>query len=436
MLPSSKTIARNIGIFGGAQAFSVLAALIRTKVAAVFIGTTGVGVSAIYNSAVNFYSNIAGFGLSFSGVKYISEIYANGDGDALRSEVGKLRSLGLLGAAIGVALSVITAPLLSYIFFGGLSHMLHFAALSVFIAINILAGVEMAVLKSMQEVRALALSAIWMAITSIMASIPAYVLWGVDGVLWAVLISGSAGALVPLKYGYNALSLKETPLVSLFSYSNMARLVAGSKPLIVLGFAFLLGGVIASGAEMAIQAYLSSIASLSIVGLYKAGYQLSIYYTGMIFTAVNNDFYPRLSAVNGNTLERNVLISRQIRVLVCITTPLVFLFVLLIPYILPVLFDNTFNPVCGMVQVAAFSIIVKSVSMPLNFLPLSLGKSLDYLLLEGAFWIMLVPLVIIGYEIDGLDGIGMAILLCHIIELIYVLIFCRIKYDFVFYLRR
>ena len=105
---------------------------------------------------------------------------------------------------------------------------------------------------------------------------------------------------------------------------------------------------------------------------------------------------------------------------------------MLVPYILPILFDNTFNPVSRMVQIASLSIIVKSVTMPLNFLPLSLGKSLDYLCLEGAFWILLVPLVILGFAYGGLDGTGIAILLCHVIELVYVILFCRIRYGYRF----
>ena len=119
-------------------------------------------------------------------------------------------------------------------------------------------------------------------------------------------------------------------------------------------------------------------------------------------------------------------------VLLFFTVPLVALFVMLVPYILPILFDDTFNPVSRMVQIASLSIIVKSVTMPLNFLPLSLGKSLDYLCLEGVFWLLLVPLVILGFAYWGLDGTGMSILLCHLIELLYVILFCRIRYGYRF----
>ena len=453
MLPSNKSIARNVGVFGGAQAFSVLAALIRTKVAAVMIGTTGVGLSAIYNTVVNFFSTLAGMGLSFSGVKYLSEVYASGDKDALEKEIGQLRLLGLICSAIGLVLSLVFSPILSMMYFGDMSEMMSFMALSVFVVATIISGIEMAILKACQKVRYLAISSIWTAIISVAVSVPFYILMGVKGVLWAVVVSGVVGVLATMWYGGKVATWRMCYVLRAMCYvrgkdkNNQAQNqntehstqhIAHHTPhstqhiaqLLTLGAAFLGGGLIATGAEMAILGYFSAVATMAILGLYKAGYQLSITYTGMIFTAVSNDFYPRLSAVNQNLEERNTLISRQIRVLLYITTPLVVVFVLLVPYILPILFDDTFNPVCRMVQIAAISIIVKSVTMPLNFLPLSLGKSLDYLILEGAFWIIMVPLVIFGYKYWGLTGTGAAILLCHVIELVYAYLFCRTKYHF------
>lgn len=442
MLPSNKSIARNVGVFGGAQAFSVLAALIRTKVAAVMIGTTGVGLSAIYNTVVNFFSTLAGMGLSFSGVKYLSEVYASGNKDALEKEIGQLRMLGLICSAIGLVLSLVFSPILSMMYFGDMSEMMSFMALSVFVVATIISGIEMAILKACQKVRYLAISSIWTAIISVAVSVPFYILMGVKGVLWAVVVSGVVGVLATMWYGGKVAAWRMCYVLRAMCYvrgkdknnqaqnQNTEDSTQHIAQLLTLGAAFLGGGLIATGAEMAIQGYFSAVATMAVLGLYKAGYQLSITYTGMIFTAVSNDFYPKLSAVNQNLEERNTLISRQIRVLLYITTPLVLVFVLLVPYILPILFDDTFNPVCRMVQIAAISIIVKSVTMPLNFLPLSLGKSLDYLILEGSFWIIMVPLVIFGYKFWGLTGTGAAILLCHVIELVYAYLFCRSKYGF------
>lgn len=428
MLPSSKNIARNIGIFGGAQAFSVLAAFVRTKAAAVFVGSAGLGLSSMYNTIATFCSTLSGLGLSFGGVKYLSEVFATGDHDKLTETVSKLRGLGMICAVVGVVLTIVLSPLFSLFYYGDMVHLLEFSVLFLLVVATILSGIELAVLKACQKIRYMAYSFIWAALVSVAISVPFYVFAGAEGVLWAVVISGVTETLSSIYFGHKAVA---TPVsvIYIFKRYSMASLLAGNRPLISLGLAFLAGGLIASGSEIVLQSFFSA-QSFSELGLYKAGYQLSISYVGMIFTAVSNDFYPRLSAVSNSIADRNTLIVRQIKVLSMITVPLVGLFIVLVPFLLPLLYDQAFMPVCRMVQIASLSIIVKSVSMPLNYMPLSLGKPKDYLLLEGAFWILLVPLVMIGYNKGGLDGAGWAILICHIIELVYVLAFCRFRYLF------
>lgn len=429
MAQSVSSIIRNVGIFGGAQVFSVLAALVRTKVAAVFVGTIGIGTSAIYNTVGNFFSNFAGLGLSSSGVKFLSEAFATGDENCLKKEVSSLRGLGMFCAIAGFLLCVLFSPLLSKIYFQDFSYTLYFCLLSIFVVSMILSGIEMAILKACQKTRYLAMSAILTAIVSVAVSVPFYIFCGVKGIIWAIVISGFIGALITCIYGLKTVKFERN--ISCFAHGHLHFNIDKTyKPLIILGIAFLAGGVIATGAEMILQWYFSVVASISIIGLYKAGYQLSITYTGMIFAAVGNDFYPRLSAISNDQKERNILINRQIKALVLVTVPVIIVFVLLVPYLLPLLFDDTFTPVTRMVQIASLSIIIKAISLPLNFLPLALGKSKDYIFLEGIFWLFLVVCVAIGYNIWELNGAGAGILLGHVIELFIILLFCKFRYGF------
>ena len=427
MLPSYKTIARNIGIFGGAQAIAVLAALIRTKVAAVCLGSTGVGLSAIYITSVLLLSNIAGLGLSFSSVKYLSEVVAKGEREELRQSVEKIRSLALLCALVGFLLTLLVSPFLSKIYFGDFSQIWSFMLLSIFVAGTIYSGVEFAIMKAYQKIRYMAIAMVLAAVFSVSVSVPYYIYKGINGVLWAVFFSGMCEVVSLCLLGFKTIHTRYT-LSHVFADGFWTR----NKPMLLLGVASLLGAIISYGADMTIQSSFATMVSIATLGLYKAGYQLSLHYPAMIFSAVSNDFYPRLSAVSNDLEERNILIRRQIKVLLGITIPMIVCFIFLVPFLLPLLFDDTFNPVCRMVQIASLSIIIKSVTVPLNYLPLALGKSLHYLCLEVAFWIILIPCVLLGYHLYGLDGTGMAILFCNFVELIYVCIFCRLKYHFRF----
>ena len=60
--------------------------------------------------------------------------------------------------------------------------------------------------------------------------------------------------------------------------------------------AFVLAGFMCSGAEYAVRSYLNYVGSEAVVGLYNAAYMLVVTYAGMVFSAMETDYFPRLSA--------------------------------------------------------------------------------------------------------------------------------------------
>ena len=62
-----------------------------------------------------------------------------------------------------------------------------------------------------------------------------------------------------------------------------------------MGIAFSLACLAGSGTEYAIRSFLSTNASLDIVGLYNAGFMITITYSGVAFSALEADYFPRLA---------------------------------------------------------------------------------------------------------------------------------------------
>lgn len=443
-LPTSRQLARSVGIFGGAQAFTVLAAVVRGKAAAVLIGTAGVGLNALYYTFTTFICNVASLGLSSSAVKTLSESYeqyeVTSDRCPLSLSIAHLRLLGLVTAVFGALLMVLTAPLLHRQTSGADSLML-VMCLAVEVFFTILSGVELAVLKACRHTRTLAVSSIISALCLIVFVVPFYVSMHIDGVLWSAVVGWSIGAIVFVIAGWRAESLSDS-LASLRSWSSgygwwqaFQAMLRNSRAMVVLGVAFIVGGIISSGAELYVQSYFEAAAGMAMLGLYRAGYQLSITYTGMIFTAVNNDFYPRLSAVNQDMAMRNVLVTRQVRVLLLIVTPLILLFIALVPWVLHLLMSEAFDPIIPLIRWGALSVIFKCVALPIGYLTLAQGKSLHFIVLEFLSWTLQSLLVIVGYHYAGYAGIGIGLTLAQFIEVFYYYGFCRIKYGFRFRLQ-
>lgn len=105
-------------------------------------------------------------------------------------------------------------------------------------------------------------------------------------------------------------------------------LVAGF-PLLRLGGAFVLSGLMNSGCEFLIRAFLNQQGDLEVVGLFNAGITIVFVYAGMVFSVMDQDFYPRLSGISGSrkneesVKERNLCVNRQLEMNVLLLGPIV-----------------------------------------------------------------------------------------------------------------
>ena len=135
-----------------------------------------------------------------------------------------------------------------------------------------------------------------------------------------------------------------------------------------LGVAFTLAGVLGSGAEFVIRSYLNNVGDLKIVGLYNTGYLMTMTYAGLIFSAMETDFFPRLSAVNSDVLRYNDLINKQAEVSVLLISPVIVIAFYVLPIMVPLLASGEFLPVVDMMRFVALSLFLRAVNLPMEYL--------------------------------------------------------------------
>src|SRR5438270_7428171 len=91
-------------IFGGVQVFIILITIIRSKVVALLLGPTGMGIVGLITSTTAFINNLTNFGITTAAVKNIADSYSSNDAIKLGKTVAVFRRLvwitGLLGLAI------------------------------------------------------------------------------------------------------------------------------------------------------------------------------------------------------------------------------------------------------------------------------------------------------------------------------------------------
>lgn len=415
-------VLRYTGIFGGVQGLNILVSLVRNKLVALILGPNGMGLASLFTTTTNFISQATNFGISFSAVKHVSELFERGDKAETEHFVSVVRAWSLLTALLGMMVCIVAGPLLSKYTFAWGDHTLHFILLAPAVALMAINGGETAILKGARQLRPLAVIQIMLVILSLLISVPVYYYFGQQGIVPVIVLSALFSTLLTLRH-----SLRLFPL----QLKNASTLLGEGTGMVRLGVAFVIAGVMGSGAEMIIRSYLNvSSGDLDAVGLYNAGYMLIITYAGMVFSAMETDYFPRLSSVNNDPEATRTMVNRQIEVSLLIVAPMLATLIITLPVLVPLLFSNKFMPMLGMAQVAVFAMYIKALSLPISYITLAKGDSVGYMTLEAIDDVLLIGLIIIGYNNWGLTGTGIALVASYLIDIILVSIYTFVKYNY------
>ena len=409
------------GLFGGVQGLNVVIGLVRNKFVALLLGPGGMGLVSLFNTTVQFISQATHLGISFSAVRHISEYYDAENTEKVAHYVKVVRGWCLLTALVGMLVCVVLGPFLSSATFSWGDHTLHFVLLAPAIGMIAITGGETAILKGQRKLGALALVQIVAALASLVISIPIYYFFWQAGIVPVIVLMAFVTMCATLWF-----SLRLFPL----QFGGTYGILGEGMEMVRLGVAYTLAAVIGTASEMLIRSYLNVVGDLDVLGLYNAGYMLTITYAGMVFSAMETDYYPRLSAVQHDIQATNETVNRQMEVSLLLVSPMLAALIIALPVVVPLLFSQEFLPVVGMAQVAALAMYMKVLTLPVAYITLARGYSLSYLFLETSYFVAFVILIFFGYRYWGLFGTGVAITLAHVFEFLLVNAYAYKKYGY------
>lgn len=409
------------GLFGGVQGLNVVIGLVRNKFVALLLGPGGMGLVSLFNTTVQFISQATHLGISFSAVRHISEYYDAENTEKVAHYVKVVRGWCLLTALVGMLVCVVLGPFLSSATFSWGDHTLHFVLLAPAIGMIAITGGETAILKGQRKLGALALVQVVAALASLVISIPIYYFFWQAGIVPVIVLMAFVTMCATLWF-----SLRLFPL----QFGGTYGILGEGMEMVRLGVAYTLAAVIGTASEMLIRSYLNVVGDLDVLGLYNAGYMLTITYAGMVFSAMETDYYPRLSAVQHDIRATNETVNRQMEVSLLLVSPMLAALIIALPVVVPLLFSQEFLPVVGMAQVAALAMYMKVLTLPVAYITLARGYSLSYLFLETSYFVAFVILIFFGYRYWGLFGTGVAITLAHVFEFLLVNAYAYKKYGY------
>lgn len=417
-------IIKYTGILGSTQVLTMLVAVVRNKLTTVFLGAAGMGLSALYQSLMTFLSNITNLGIPMSAIKHVSDCAEHTSEEQVNRYVAVIRTWIVATAVIGTVLCVLLAPVLNFFSFHGESdHTLDIMLLAPMIAFLGITGGELALLKAARRMKEIAVVSLAGGVFTLLTTVPFYYFFQERGIVAALLCSTFLVMCAHIHY-----ARKVYPWHLLKPSREVYRQGMG---VVFLGVAFILSSVFGSLAEWLIPVYILKYASLEEVAFFKMGFSLIVTYPGMVFVALEADYYPRLSAIHDNRSLMNESVNQQIEICVMLIVPVLIAFVMALPFVVPLLYTREFLPIVDMAVCGSIYMLFRAVTMPLAFIPLVKNSLRVYLVMELMYNVFLFFSVVICFMFWGLTGGGVALALTGMLDMTMLLMVYRWRYQFV-----
>ncbi len=414
------------GVFGGVQVLSMLIAVIRNKLAALWLNRAGIGFFMMYSNISAFVTSATNAGIPFSAVRNISELYDNGTSQEIESYVVTVRSWSLWTALLGALVCVLAAPFISFLAFDGdWGYTAQVAMLAPMVFAVAVTNGEISILKGTRKLKRVALITALSALLTLVSVLPFFFMWRIDGVVPALVVNSLVIMAVHLYF-----SLKVFPWRVRLLQRDVLKAGVG---MIKLGVPYLVAGVCNSLAALAVPAFLLYLGdNMDDVGLYKAGFGIMTVYAGLVFVAVEADYFPRLSALCNDVKRMNYAINQQIDVCVLFMAPLLMFMMLVMPILIEILYTGDFVMVADMAVCSAFFMFFKAIMLPIAYTSLAKGDSVTFLVMEVVYDLFSFALIAAGYYWWGITGTGVALSVAGLIDLLMIAVCYSVKYGFRF----
>lgn len=419
---SHREILRNSSIVGGAAAFNILAGLIKTKLVAVLLGPTGVGLIVLLQNLMQTFGAVAGLSLGSVGTRQIAEANGSGDGRQV-SIVRRALSWAVLALATAGGVAFLLSGAWTKTALGGSDIGGSIGWLALGIALSVVAQGQSALLTGYRRIGDLARLNILSVNIAAAVGIAAILIGGNRGILVFVLapivITTIAGRFYVRRL-----------LTTVPEAAGLAELKPQWFTMLRLGVALTLAGTAVTGGQLAARIMIQRVLGADAVGYFQASWVVSVTYIGLVLQAMGTDFYPRITAMIGDREAANTMVNEQTEVALLLAAPVLLGALGTAPWIVPLLYSRTFEPAVVVLQWQVLGDVLKVASWPLGFLLLASGASLAFMIAEIAAISVLLAVLALGLPLVGLQAGGIAVVAMNLCYLPVVYAVARVRTGF------
>jgi O-antigen/teichoic acid export membrane protein len=387
---------RSAGILSLSTLANLIRSLITTKVLAVTLGTSTVG---LLSQLLNFSSlvlTVVALGLTSSVAKTVAESQA--ESVRFGRVAGTALTLSLVSSLSLVSLLAPFSSQISQALTGdpryGLLVFLTLAALPFY---NV-AGVLAYILQGLSDIKRLTAANVGTVLATLLLMVPAAFFFGLLGVVVAIFLASAVQALLFVGAGLRLLAARGWRLDTLqFS-------VADARVLLGYGAILLAGAIGIWGSTLLVRTLTVQRLGTNANGLYQVPYALSVQYITVFMTWMSAYVFPKVVAESDSgRLSR--LLNSVLRANLFLMVPMLIVVIALREPLIRIFFSESFAPAAGLIPIQAFGDYARVVGWSFGASLFAKGHPrahLTNILAQSIAW---VGLTAVGLPRLGIDAI-------------------------------
>tara|TARA_B100001059_G_scaffold62614_1_gene58500 strand:+ start:3415 stop:4914 length:1500 start_codon:yes stop_codon:yes gene_type:complete len=417
-----KSILKDTTIIGASQVIVILILIIKSKITAILIGPIGLGLIYSLTNVTGLIGTISNFGFGTIAIKNISKVHSFKNNYLLSRIVKTYWRLAFITGSLGLFLVVIFSKYLSKIAFDNSNYTITFIIISCTLLLAQINTGQFVILQSLKYFKKYAISNIISGALIALFSIIIFYYYGISGVAATIIISSLIPPLINLYY-VKHIKFQKVDITS-------KRIVKYGKELLNLGTSISLTRLMPIISTLVLNAFIVRAGGLDEVGLYNAGFVIIFGYTGIIFQAMEPEYFSRLSAHSNKKGIFNFTVNQQIEIAILLIAPMVMIFLFFASECILFLYSREFLILSDMVKLGMLGLFFKAFIWPLSYVLLVKKNSKLYFLNEFIFNLVFLGLSLLFYNNYGIVGLGYSFLIATIFNMIFIIFVLKYNYNF------
>jgi len=420
---SYRQILRSTSIIGGASVINTLIGLVRSKVLAVLLGPTGVGLVSLYSGLMSTAAALATMGVGTVGTRQIAEALGREDLRALAVARRAMFWGTLLLAAAGGLVVWSLREVLAIRVLGSAAQAGTVGWIAAGVALSVASASQGALIQGMRHIGDMARLSVYGAALNTGLGVALLWQWGQAGLVAYVLV----GPVVSFALGHVYVSR----LTRSATCNISVREVADEwKVLLQFGIPFMGASLATSLVQLWIRVEVGNSLGMDAVGHYQAAWIISMQYIGFVLGAMGADYYPRLTGVIHDNAAATRLVNEQTEIALLLSAPVFIAMMALAPWVVQLLYSAAFTPAVELLRWQILGDVLKVASWPLGFLILAAGDGKTFFWTETSALVLMGMLIVELAPFMGLRITGISFLVCYVFYLPLVYILARQRLGF------